>query len=269
MPGESIGIWNGMLAGFRTDLCDISVEAVLRAMSDDRGGSRPFLAAATDGERYWVKQVQNPASPRVPVTEQVISGCGRLIGAPVRACRLIMIPEELDGELLSNGTVLHQGIAHGSLNLEYSAFDKTWGPENRTRDDNRRRHAAYFAFFDWCWGDDRQWLYDTIDDMTTYSHDHGHFLPGGPNWTTESLLNHQEQAHSLDSSPEGLDYNELERVADKSEGLTAAELKTVLCGIPASWPVANEELEVLGYFLDSRRLPSARRIRQLAATIAR
>ena len=39
MPGESIGIWNGMLAGCRTDQCDISVEAVLRAMSDDRGGS--------------------------------------------------------------------------------------------------------------------------------------------------------------------------------------------------------------------------------------
>lgn len=60
MTDESSGIWNGLLVGCRTDQCDISVEAVLRAMSDDRGGSRPFFAAATDGERYWVKQGQNP-----------------------------------------------------------------------------------------------------------------------------------------------------------------------------------------------------------------
>ena len=148
MPVEGIEIWEGMLAGCRSDQCDISVDAVLRAMSDERGGSVPFLVSATDGERYWVKQVQNPQSPRSPITEQVIAGCGRLIGAPIRDCRLIQIPADLDGEKLSNGTTLRQGIAHASLNLEFASFDKTWGPEHRSLDDNRRRHAAYFAFFD-------------------------------------------------------------------------------------------------------------------------
>ena len=269
MTGVALGPWDGLLAQCRTDQCDVWVDGILRAMSAERGGSVPFEVRATNGERYWVKQVENPQSARSPITEQVIAGCGRLIGAPVREVRLIVIPEELDGETLSSGVVLRHGIAHASLNLEYSSFDKTWGPENRSLDDNRRRHAAYFAFFDWCWGADPQWLYDTTDDMKLYSHDHGHFLPGSPDWNVESLLGNCEVAHSLDTSPEGLDYNELERVAVILENLTAAELKGVLCGIPASWPVSDRELETLGFFLDSRRVPVARRIQQLAATLAR
>ena len=255
--------------GCRSDECSISVDGILRAMSDERGGSLPFQVSATDGQIYWVKQIQNQQSPRVPVTEQVIAKCGQLIGAPVREFQLIQIPAELDGERLSNGTTLRQGIAHASLNLEFAAFDKIWGPENRSRDDNQRRHAAYFAFFDWCWGEDCQWLYDATDDMKTYSHDHGHFLPGSPDWTVESLMNHTEEAHSLDSSPEGLDYNELENVAGRLENLKAAELNAALCCVPKSWPVTDKELEMLGSFLDTRRLPVAQRIRQLAATLAR
>ncbi|HQZ69272.1 MAG TPA: hypothetical protein PLY87_29500, partial [Planctomycetaceae bacterium] len=89
-----------------------------------------------------------------------------------------------------------------------------------------------------------------------------------PDWTIESLLEEHEVAHSLDTPREGLDYNESLRVADALENLTVSELKAVLCGIPASWPVSDRELETLGFFLDLRRLPVARRIRQLAATLA-
>lgn len=268
MTSVSIGVWDRMLAGCRSDGCDIQMEAVISAESDDRGGSRPFHVSATNGQSYWIKQVDNPQSPRVPVTEHIIAACGRLIGAPVREYCLIEIPKEFDGDRLSNGTVLRKGIAHASLNLEFGYSNKTWGPENRERDDNRRRHAAYFGFFDWCWGDDRQWLYDTTDDMTMYSHDHGHFLPGGPDWTAERLLADVEAAHSLDTSPEGLDYNELERVAGALEIVTREQLVAILCAIPASWPVQDMELEALGHFLESRRMPVSARIRRLAATLA-
>lgn len=68
MSEVSIGSWDGMLAGCRTDRCDIQMESVINAESDDRGGSRPFHVGATNGQTYWVKQVENPQSPRVPVT---------------------------------------------------------------------------------------------------------------------------------------------------------------------------------------------------------
>ena len=96
-----------------------------------------------------------------------------------------------------------------------------------------------------------------------YSHDHGHFLPRGPDWTAEGLLTEVESAHSLDASPEGLDYNELERVAGALENVTREQLVAILCAIPASWPVQDTELEALGHFLESRRMPVSARIRRL------
>jgi hypothetical protein len=268
MANSAPGGWAGLLAGRRSDRCDIGMDGVISAESVDRGGSRPFHVSATDGQSYWVKQVDNEQSCRVPITEHIIGACGRMIGAPVRDFCLIEIPEEFDGDKLMNGTVLRKGIAHASLNLEFGFSNKTWGPENRERDNNRRRHAAYFAFFDWCWGDDRQWLYDTSDDLAMYSHDHGHFLPGAPNWTVESLLENVEVSHFLDTSPAGLDYNELGRVAAALENLARDQLVEVLRAVPASWPVQDAELEVLGYFLECRRSPVAARIRRLAATLA-
>ena len=260
--------WYGKLSGQRTDACALQMQAVLNAESEDRGGSRPCHVAADDGQTYWIKQVNNPQSARVPVTEQVIAACGLLIGAPVRETRLIGIPADFEGEKLMNGTVLGQGIAHGSLNLEFAIFDKTWAPDHRDRDDNRRRHAAYFALFDWCWGDDRQWLYDSAEDLTMYSHDHGHFLPGAPDWSGETLRQAVDLERSLDTSPDGLDRHELIRVANALEAMTTGPLLRILASIPASWPVDDQELEVLGWFLDCRRGPVAGRIRQLAARLA-
>ena len=141
MTSVSIGVWDRMLAGCRNDRCDIQMEAIISAESDDRGGSRPFHASATNGQTYWIKQVDNPQSPRVPVTEHIIAACGRLIGAPVREYCLIEIPKEFDGDRLSNGTVLRKGIAHASLNLEFGYSNKTWGPENRERDDRAFEHS--------------------------------------------------------------------------------------------------------------------------------
>ncbi|MCA9086096.1 MAG: hypothetical protein KDA81_18690 [Planctomycetaceae bacterium] len=265
---SSMDEWHGRLAGCRKDWFEISMDAIISAESMDRGGSRPFHASADNGETYWVKQIENLQSSRVPVTEQIIAGCGQLIGAPVRPCSLMLIPSDFDGDMLMNGTVLRTGIAHASLHLDKGFFNKTWGPENRNLDDNRKRHAAYFAFFDWCWGDDRQWLYDTAADMMTWSHDHGHFLPGGPDWSTTMLQAEVNAVHPLDTSPEGLDYNELERVAGVLENMQPEHLVEVLCRIPTSWQVSDQELEAVGWFLDCRRLPVATRRRQLAATLA-
>ena len=75
-------------------------------------------------------------------------------------------------------------------------------------------------------------------------------------------------ARPLDTSPKGLDREELIRVADALELLTMAQLLHVLASIPASWPVDDQELEAPGWFLDCRRTPVAGGIRQLAASLA-
>lgn len=239
------------------------MEAILESQSDSRGGSLPFKALASDGNVYWIKMVDNRQSARVPVTEQIISGAGRLIGAPVCEVNLITIPVDFDGDVLDNGTMVRSGIAHGSLDLPNSSFDKWYEPQHRLRDDNRRRHAGYFALYDWCWGDDMQWLYDLTDDWKTYSHDHGHFLPGSPSWSIGSLLKAVDVPHSVGTDGSDLDDNELERLAVRLDSDVRTDLISVLERIPSQWSVSREELQAIGWFLEYRSVAVAARLRQL------
>lgn len=253
-----------MIAGHRVFDVTLQLDAVLESQGDSRGGSLPFKGLASDGEVYWIKSPSNRQSSRVPTTEQLIAGMGRLIGAPVCETRLLSISKEFDGEILDNGTVLEAGIAHASRDVGNCSFDKWYEPQYRAQDDNRRRHAGYFALFDWCWGDDMQWLYDLQDDRKTYSHDHGHFLPGAPNWTVVTLAQSAELPHELSADGNGLDDNELVRLAVRLESLTMNEIAGVVRMIPAAWPVTDEELEIVAAFFDFRREPTAVRLRELA-----
>lgn len=259
--------WMELVSGKRSSTVDLQLDAVLESQNDSRGGSLPFKGLGSDGEVYWIKQSANRQSTRVPVTEQLVSGVGRLIGAPVCETRLINIPAEFDGETLDNGTILASGIAHASRDVAVCSFEKWYEPHFRSQDDNRRRHAGYFALYDWCWGDDMQWLYDLQDDRKTYSHDHGHFLPGAPDWTIGTLANSADLPHELDADSVGLDDHELLRIADRLESLTQRELSNVFVRIPLQWSVTDRELAAAGAFFDYRREHVACRLRALATKL--
>lgn len=261
---EELQNWMGLLSNRRNDEYVLRIEAVLESQSDSRGGSLPFKALASDNQVYWVKMLSNTQSPQVPITEQIVSQCGQLIGAPVCATAILQIPSELDGDMLDNGTRLVAGLAHGSKDLPNVSFGKWYEPEHRTKDDNRRRHSGYFALYDWCWGDDMQWLYDVSDDWKTYSHDHGHFFPGGVNWRSENLVECVDREHEIDPQASGLDDTELRRLADRLASIRQSELLDVLAAIPRGWPMSDRELETLGWFLYCRASGVALRLRQLA-----
>jgi len=260
----SLKQWHGLLDDRSAVEADIRVEAILAPQSPSRGGSLPFQALASDENIYWVKMPLSQQGPQMLATEQIVSACGRHIGAPVCETALIEIPEVFDGDVLGNGTVLHAGIAHASRSVENSIFDKWHTPRHRNQDDNRKRHAGYFALYDWCWGNDMQWLYDLKDDRKTYSHDHGHFLPGGPTWTAESLKENVDSPREIDPLTTGLDDKELIRIADKLDQTGQAELLPILQKIPAAWTVPPTDLAAVGWFLEKRSSGVAMRLRTLA-----
>ncbi len=88
----------GLFAEKRQVEVSLSVEAVLESQSESRGGSLPFKALASDDKVYWIKMVNTNQGGRMPATEQIVSACGRLIGAPVCETSLIVIPDVLDGD---------------------------------------------------------------------------------------------------------------------------------------------------------------------------
>jgi hypothetical protein len=256
--------WRGLVDDGRVVDVVVSIRGILAAQSDSRGGSLPFQALGSDGKTYWVKMPHNVQGPRALVSEQIVTACGRLIGAPVCITTLIQIPAEFDGDVLENGTVLRAGISHASLDVANGSMEKHFAPLYREQDDNRRRHAGYFALFDWCWGEDMQWIYDLSADRRTYSHDHGHFLPGGPNWTLGSLEKNVAFPHEIDQLAQGLDQGELVRMAYVLDNLDRETIQTIIKGVPTEWGVAAADLEAVGWFLERRRAGVAQRLRSLA-----
>jgi HipA-like kinase len=252
--------WSGLVIGRRKDKADHAVLTVTISCAP-QGGSCPCQVLAADNKLYWMKTVNNPQGSKVLVSEQVIARCGRLIGAPTCDVALLEIPSDLDGYLLRPGRNLSKGIAHGSADVPNARFSRTL--DHRNENENRKRHALLFALFDWCWGSDAQWLYQTSANNQTLSHDHGHYFPAGPSWTVRALRENVDGTHLPNWNRSNLDKDTIAGVADKLEKLRTEELAEVLRCIPMSWPIGDTELEALGFFLDQRRASVAQRLRQL------
>lgn len=216
---------------------------------------------ADDKARYWCKALNNGQSPRVPVNEQIAGRLGRLLRIAVCDVRLVEIPTDLAGWEFADGKQLEAGWAHGSRAVESAVETHTLG--HRTEDDNATRHAGFFALFDWLGGSDPQWLYSTTETNRYFSHDHGHYL-GQPEWTIDTLRGRRDAETPLPQDAAGLSGAELARIADTLVTMRREDLQDALSGIPASWPISDEELEAVVDFADHRRTSVAERLRALA-----
>jgi hypothetical protein len=259
-----IGTWAGTTSGARSDDVALELEAVLG--ESEGGGSGSFPGSASDKGRWYVKPQNNPQGGKVIVTEYLVSQVGALIGAPVCEVQPVAIPPTLAGYRFGSGLELAEGVASASKAVGDAVEDRAL--IHRDRDDNARRHAGVLALYDWCWGGDPQWLYVATAESRVYSHDHGWYLPPeGPDWTVEEMGAVAGQAHELAHASDGLDPEELDRLADALGAVDAAALKTILESVPSSWPVADEELDAVGWFLELRAPEVASRMRPLSAKL--
>lgn len=64
----------------------------------------------------------------------------------------------------------------------------------------------------------------------------------------------------LTSPVDGLDDSELSRLSARLRQLEADDLVDALRTIPSGWPVTDEELEAVGWFLQRRAVPVADRL---------
>jgi hypothetical protein len=221
--------------------------------------SGPFRVTASDNRDYFVKSLDvcPPGQGASLVIEQVVAKVGELIGAPVCHTSLIRIPDEIAGWEPRPGVALKAGLAHASLALEHA--DEMGRPQlfARGQDDNRRRHVGVYALFDWCCGTDAQWLYDLDSDRMLYSHDHGLYLPpvGSGILTDEDMVIEVDRPYELPDPRSGLLPSAIDEMASAVEAVTRDDLASILNQIPKSWPVTDQVLETLGWFLE-RRAPA-------------
>ena len=253
--------WVGLLRGQRRSGLQRAtyLKSVEERASD--GGSGAFLAKDASGLKWWVKPLNNKHGALTVVTEFIVGSVGALIDAPVCQSRIMMITSDLVGwEFVSNRRLI-AGLAHGSLSIG----TKTRAIRNlmhRDLDDNAVRHVGVIALYDWCYGNDFQWLYDPTDDKKVYSHDHGWYLGSKRGkWTESTLRTKVDMWRRLRVSRAGLDPIEIDRIATALSGLTRQDLVDVLCKVPKEWPVTDSALECVGWFLESRASQAAQRLR--------
>ena len=228
------------------------------------GASGAFLGIDCNSKQWWVKPLNNGLWEQTIVTDYIVGKLGILIGASVCDVAVVVINEDLEDQVFrpASGLKLQAGLAHGSRHLE-DAIEKRSNLLHRDRDDNSRRHAGLFALYDWCWGDDDQWLHCGSQDMATFSHDHGLYLPrrqGERGWTVDALEENRETPHMPKWDRTGLDENEIARITTRFRNMSPAEIEEILCTVPSSWPVSDNELTALRNFLICRLGPCADRL---------
>ncbi len=194
--------------------------------------------------------------------EQVVARVGALIGAPTCAAYLMTIGEDHVGwQYTEGGLKLEAGIAHASAAVE-GCFEVRAPLQYRSDDNNAARHAGIFALFDWCWGGDQQWLVSQPNDRQYYSHDHGYYFPPeGQNWSIQDLETNVAAPREYPESFSGLRRSDVEAVADALDAVTRDALMNILSTIPKSWPVTDDELQCIGFFLERRASDTAARLR--------
>ena len=229
------------------------------------GGSKPFLVVANDERQYWLKAPNNPQGPMVPVNEQIVGRLGGLAGIAVCQPDLVEIPDDMAGIEICPGYVLEACVAHGSHAVD-GAIEVRGNLDHRGQDDNARRHAGYLVLHDWLWGGDDQWLRVEAQGNEYFSHDHGHYFPGGPNWTAEGLAAARDQAHPSPASLEGINADELDRLADQLDALTEEEIAANVEVLPEAWTIGPAERAAVVDFAFHRARAVAARTRTLATT---
>jgi hypothetical protein len=128
------------------------------------------------------------------------------------------------------------------------------GIEHVDSGDNRKRFALLAIFNGWLSHNDRQFLYGKSSPFTVYSADHGHFFPGGPNWSVASL----QQAGPAVADQEivnacRLTAGELSRACDPLKSVNPEQIACALASAPLQWGVTADEREALAAYLVKRR----------------
>jgi hypothetical protein len=230
--------------------------------------SSPLKVTGDDNRVYFAKFPELCTGPEKlsVVTEMVVARAGRLIGASTCETVIMRVPPDFQGEPLKNGITISSGVVHASVAIKNCNEVKADLPE-RAADDNRRRHVGLCALYDWCMGQDQQWLLDVDDSNATYSHDHGHYLPGGGgSWSIDALVANVDQAHPAPGDLTGLSQAAITETASALRAVDRDSLRALLQAAPLSWAVTNEQLECLGWFLERRAPAVAGRIEQLAGS---
>lgn len=210
--------------------------------------SHPVLLACDDGNEYVVK---GQHAGRAIVSDQVLGRLGVALAAPVGQVCLVEIPAELvAAEPEMSG--VQPGTAHACRWIpgcsERAHIAHTELPENKPR------FAALALLYGWAYASDHQFIYANDPPHLVYSVDHGHFFPGGPDWTIESLADAPRAVpDAIVVSQASLSNADLVGAAEILQSIPDEQIAKAVASPPDEWSLAFSERVALAAYLGSRR----------------
>lgn len=216
--------------------------------------SAPVVLGCDDGYDYVVKPIRSPDKQRAICNDQVIGHIAAKMAAPVPPIAIVNVPQALiDGEPSLAG--ISAGPAHGSRYMpNVSKIKGGVGQENVPA--NRKRFAVLAAMYGLAQVDvDIQFFYEDGTNFV-WSFDHGHFFPGGPNWTITTLET-ESSAPALELGIVQAANLTLEEQRLGLKSLNPIVVQSIAHAVNSpdeSWGLTVDERIALAEHLDGRRI---------------
>lgn len=229
-------------------------------------GADPALVLADDGNSYWVKAMGNPHGATSLLAERLVGLAGEWLGAPVAPSRLIDVPPMLAATWgFQSGARAQPGPAHGSLVVGSRPVELA-ELTHHGKDGNATRGAIYVALWEWCIGEDAQFLYDTAASMSMWSIDHGLWIGGGGEWDTSVFDNPCAYQPRWTGPVSAMSRSAFLGAADRLDSFTLDDARAVSQGVPLEWGFTQNELEAAAGWLYARAARVAARMRLHSAS---
>jgi hypothetical protein len=213
-----------------------------------RTKAQPVLLRCNDGKNYVVKGQQ---AGRQIINDQIVARLGMAIGAPVGEPKIVEIPTELVA-IETHLSDISPGKAHGTLFIS-DCFD-SWDLIATSEPENRKRLALLTTLYGWISANDRQFIFNNNPPRLIHSVDHGHFFPGGPNWTENDLM----QAPSAELDPElssicSLKPDEVKQALFALKAVREETIIQAVASLPSEWGLKIDERVTMVAYLIRRQ----------------
>ena len=213
--------------------------------------SGPAEFQCSDGKRRVLKALRSDRDiGRALFNDQTVARMGAALGAPVGDVALVNISPELIA-INPDIAYMRPGVAHATLRIpdvsqRIDAVSYAAVPENGIR------YATLAILYGWIGvTGDRQFVFGDRHPNLVYSVDHGHFFPGGPNWSKATLDGtvhpSMPAADLLGASSASL--ADLDPVYARLSAMSESDILGMVMAAPSSWGVDVVDRIALAQYL--------------------
>lgn len=181
----------------------------------------------------------------------IVYGAAKLLEVPTPEYSLVKVPDLMaHNESLEDGSPIYPGIAFGSKILMQA--DESTDLKYLSDDDNERHAAEFIALWEWCDGQDEQFLYRQRDDNSLTSFDFGFWLGIEGEWNIDRYET-SSVPRPWPGSLQDISRRAFLEVSQRLERITVEECLQLTSAVPIEWGFSDDELISIAKWLFSRK----------------